>query len=241
MQADKRTSYQSAGGISFVLERKRVKNVNLRVRRDGTVYVSAPKHEPLERIRGLVEEKRPWIERRQALQAERRSLLPVSWDSGETLQVWGKPCELVLEQAKSARQEHVECADGLVLLYVSPRWREEPPFSEAVEHREKLVRSWQADEVRHLAEPLLERYAQQLQVQPSKLRTRTMSSRWGSCNVKTGAITLNTRLAEYEPICLESVVVHELCHLIERGHNARFYAEMDHVFPAWREAHELLR
>ncbi len=68
-----------------------------------------------------------------------------------------------------------------------------------------------------------------------------MSSRWGSCNVKTGAITLNTRLAEYEPICLESVVVHELCHLIERGHNARFYAEMDHVFPAWREAHELLR
>jgi len=31
-------------------------------------------------------------------------------------------------------------------------------------------------------------------------------------------------------------VVHELCHLLEPSHNARFHALMDRYYPRWREA-----
>ncbi len=61
-----------------------------------------------------------------------------------------------------------------------------------------------------------------------------MTTRWGTCNVRARRITLNLELARREPELLEYVVVHELAHLIESGHNARFYAVMDRALPDWR-------
>ena len=61
-------------------------------------------------------------------------------------------------------------------------------------------------------------------VKAGKLAYRNMTSRWGSCQPATGRICINVRLALYPPGCLEYVVVHELCHLLERGHGSRFKA-----------------
>lgn len=51
---------------------------------------------------------------------------------------------------------------------------------------------------------------------------REMKTRWGSCTVQTGKIRLNLSLARKPEACLEYVLVHELCHLLEPSHNARF-------------------
>lgn len=91
-----------------------------------------------------------------------------------------------------------------------------------------------------LAPPLVEKYQQLMGVRCTRLRYRRMVSRWGSCNVRTCAITLNTELVHLPRACLESVVVHELCHLLVRPHNADFYALMDAYYPAWREARRIL-
>ena len=63
---------------------------------------------------------------------------------------------------------------------------------------------------------------------------RPMKTRWGSCTVDTKRIRINTRLVNYPDECLEYIVVHELCHLIEPSHNQRFYAYMDRFLPDWR-------
>lgn len=64
---------------------------------------------------------------------------------------------------------------------------------------------------------------------------REMKTRWGSCTVGTGRIRLNTRLAVYPDECLEYVIVHELCHLLEPSHNQRFKALMSQFLPDWKE------
>lgn len=64
---------------------------------------------------------------------------------------------------------------------------------------------------------------------------RDMKTRWGSCTVNTGRIRLNTRLVFYPPECLEYVIVHELCHLIEPSHNQRFHMLMTRFLPDWKE------
>ena len=64
---------------------------------------------------------------------------------------------------------------------------------------------------------------------------REMKTRWGSCTVQTGKIRLNLSLARKPEACLEYVLVHELCHLLEPSHNARFHGLMDKVWPDWRE------
>ena len=78
-------------------------------------------------------------------------------------------------------------------------------------------------------------------VHVGKLAYRNMTSRWGSCQTKTGRICINVRLAAYPPQCLEYVVVHELCHLLEPGHGPRFWALVDGFLPTWREAKALLK
>ena len=75
----------------------------------------------------------------------------------------------------------------------------------------------------------------QMTVKAGKIAYRNMTSRWGSCQPSTGRICINVRLALYPPECLEYVVVHELCHLLERGHGPRFHALMDTFMPDWKE------
>ncbi len=70
---------------------------------------------------------------------------------------------------------------------------------------------------------------------------REMKTRWGSCTPKTGRIRINIRLAAYDPVCLDYVVAHELTHLAEASHNARFHALLHAAFPRDREAEALLR
>lgn len=61
-----------------------------------------------------------------------------------------------------------------------------------------------------------------------------MKTKWGSCNPNSRSIRLNTGLAKKPPECLEYIVLHELVHLLEPTHNARFVALMDQYMPKWQ-------
>lgn len=90
--------------------------------------------------------------------------------------------------------------------------------------------------VKALVEPMIERHAKVMGVSPSSVYYKPMISRWGMCKVKDHSICFSTYLLLLPTWCVEHVVVHELCHLIEPSHNARFHALMDQYFPKWREA-----
>ena len=92
------------------------------------------------------------------------------------------------------------------------------------------------ERLRTLVEPMLERHAKVMGVNPSAVRYKPMISRWGMCNVKERSICYSTYLLLLPEWCVEHVVVHELCHLLEPSHNARFHALMDKYYPRWKEA-----
>jgi len=60
-----------------------------------------------------------------------------------------------------------------------------------------------------------------------------MKTKWGSCNIEKKHIVLNLELAKKPAVCLEYILVHELVHLLERKHNARFKMFMDNFMPNW--------
>lgn len=80
-----------------------------------------------------------------------------------------------------------------------------------------------------------------LGVRASSWQLRAMSTRWGSCTPATGRIRVNVRLAAYPPTCLDYVVAHELTHLLEPSHNARFHELLARAYPDERAARALLR
>ena len=84
--------------------------------------------------------------------------------------------------------------------------------------------------------PMIEQHAREMGVCPSSVRYKPMISRWGMCKMKDCSICFSTFLLLLPNLCVEHVVVHELCHLLEPSHNARFHSLMDKYFPRWKEA-----
>jgi len=72
-----------------------------------------------------------------------------------------------------------------------------------------------------------------------KLLIRKMLRRWGSCTKKC-RILLNLDLVKMPPQCIDYVIVHELCHLLERNHTDKFYRLLSSILPEWKKAKEKL-
>jgi predicted metal-dependent hydrolase len=73
---------------------------------------------------------------------------------------------------------------------------------------------------------------------PAEIKVRKMKN-WGNCK-QNGIITLNLNLAKKPPICLEYVLIHELCHLIEFNHGKKFKKLMDKFCPNWKKIKKVL-
>jgi predicted metal-dependent hydrolase len=67
-----------------------------------------------------------------------------------------------------------------------------------------------------------------------------MKTKWGSCNPAAGSIRLNTELAKKPRVCLDYIVLHEMCHLLEPTHGPKFVDLMDRFMPGWRTTRDLL-
>ena len=122
-------------------------------------------------------------------------------------------------------------ADGLV-----PLWGRLVPLPAGVAPDE-LYRAEMAARLPEVAA----RMEAALGVRAAGWQLRAMKTRWGSCTPRTGRIRINVRLAAYPPTCLDYVVAHELAHLPEPSHNARFHALLARAYPDEARARALLR
>lgn len=214
------------GVIVYELERKAVKNLNLRVRRDGTICVSARPGVGRERIETFLRQQEAFF-RRAAAQKK------IQLTSGTQLYVRGEPYVLsVREGLRSAMY-----LDGGRILLETPA-PEDNAACLAV-YRDFLASLAQRLLPLRLAAlyPRLEPYG----IPYPALRQRRMVSRWGSCVPAKAVVTLNTYLVIMPPPCLDQVVLHELCHLVHGDHSRRFYSLLTAVMPEWRHWRRLLR
>ena len=233
-QIQKRTISADGNQILYELERKNVKNLNLHVRRDGTVYVSANRLVPVEQVDAFLESKMGFIlnaRKRFAEQAQYRPQ-PKQYVSGETFYIQGRGLRL---QVVQAAKDQIS-SDG-VHLYLQVR----DPMD--FEKKKRMVSRFIDQQCRQVfgeivAEvyPIFQKYG----VAMPTLRIRDMETRWGSCLAKKGIITLNKRLLEAPRYCIEYVVTHEFCHFIHPNHSKQYYAFLTMLMPDWRERKKVL-
>lgn len=201
---------------------KDIRSLRLRVLPpDGRLAVSAPHHVPLETVRQFLDANREWTARHsQRVRMNAPVVLPLV--DGGRVKVWGWWQELRVSPSGRAVGRLGE--DGVVHLA--------GPDDESL--RRALDGVYRA-ELQEAVPRLLGAWEPRIGRTASRITLRRMTTRWGSCNTRTGAITLNLALAEHPVEALESVLVHELVHLWERGHGPRFQRLMDEVLPDWRE------
>lgn len=207
--------------LPVVVTRKRVKNVNFHVRTDGSVAVSVPARMSSTRAREIIDLKAAWIfahvERFRARAEAEMGAEPEGGMAGaageapDLVPLWGK-----LVAAADALPEGTSGTDNAL---------------------DKLYRS----ELAQALPAVTQRFEAMMHVRASRWQLRAMKTRWGSCTPRTQAIRINTRLAAYPPCCLEYVVAHELCHLLEPSHNQRFHTLLGIYFPEVDAAKALLK
>lgn len=229
--------------IPVSVVRKRVKNLNLRVRADGTVTLSIPQHLPLSRAQEFLERRGNWIAERVRRHIERRPSPDFTGELPDRIPLWGKLVLLDSVQVNPCQGAGGRSAPGQASVnQVAPAQAapgQTAPGQTAIDQAalDELYRT----EVLRALPNVVERAEARIGVHATRWSVRVMKTRWGSCTPKTGAIRINARLAAYPPECLEFVVAHELVHLLEPSHNARFHALLDEFCPDNRHLAKLLR
>lgn len=96
------------------------------------------------------------------------------------------------------------------------------------------------ERTRALVLPLVEAFASQMGVKYEKVNITSAKKVFGSCTSKKH-LNFSFRLALYPREAIEYVVVHELCHLKEMNHSAKFWGEVEKVMPDYRKRRNLLK
>ena len=113
-------------------------------------------------------------------------------------------------------------------------------IEKGLDRLEKFINEWYRGILKAEIERVLPKWEQITGLHPDGWQTKNMTTRWGTCNTKTRKIWLNLQLAKKTPECLEYVILHELVHLVEKGHNENFVAWMDRFMPNWRDVRKNL-
>ena len=221
----------TVAGFTAILIRKKVKNVRVTiVPPDGAVRVSAPKRMPEAIIRAFLLEKASWIRTHAEKVRKSHANEPKDYESGETVRLFGRvyPLVVLTEQKKNG----VALEPDRIVLSL----RGDVPK----ERREAILNEWLRERLKAEIEHFLPLWSDFTGLVPSAWAVRDMTSRWGSCNTKTRKINLNLQLAHYPLVCLEYVILHELCHIRVHGHGPDFKALLDRVMPDWKARKKLL-
>lgn len=213
----------TAGGVEAAVEKKRIKNMYIRVfPPDGRVKITAPLRTPDETIRGFLASHAAWAEKQREKLAGRPET-EHTYETGEMCFLWGRQYRLAVV---TGSRNTVRAEGPNIILQV----RE----GGTPEERAQIMARFYRGELSRAVPPVLEQYERMTGVHASEWRIRDMKTRWGTCNTAKKRVWLNLKLAQKPPECLEYVIAHELAHLLEHSHNAVFWAYMDKFYPDWR-------
>jgi hypothetical protein len=222
----------TVNGITIDLVRKNIKNLHLRVYPPhGQVRVSAPLHASKAAVTSVIVARLDWIRQQQARLAQLPApVQPPCYQTGESHYFQGRA--YLLNVIDTAGRAKVMLRDNMLELYVRPDYDSAK--------RKKVLEHWYRQQLSQQIPALIAKWQPVMAVEVADWGIKQMRTRWGTCNTRDRRIWLALALAQKPPRCLEYVVVHEMVHLLERSHNARFQAFMTRFLPDWRQLKQQL-
>ena len=218
----------SGDQLHYQLERRQRRTVGLKITADGLV-VHAPKRISQTLLESLIAQKADWIQKK--LSARNENKIPaLQWLDGEQLLLLGNSITLALRH--DARSRAVSYQPGLLALAM-PNHDDESAVS-------RKVLQWYKKQALTDFARRLEIFSARLGVALPKLLISNARTRWGSCNSKK-EVRLNWRLLQAPPHLINYVICHELAHLKEMNHSAKFWAVVASIYPDYKAAEKELK
>ncbi|HLU02417.1 MAG TPA: SprT family zinc-dependent metalloprotease [Advenella sp.] len=233
-----RTVATMQGLITFTLARSRRRSIGFVIGSEG-LRVTAPYWVSLKQIDEAVLEKAEWIRKKLAFWRQRNETAEQaqqSWLACTQLPYLGTTISINIDAgARQARfdgdHSHPQVQDTL--------WLALPPDASAEQRRSAAAHWLQTQAQRHF-ELRIHTLANNAGLQFQAWRLSRARGRWGSCN-SSGSIRLNWRLIHFTPDIIDYVIAHELAHLKQMNHSARFWQQVGIILPGYEAAMQKLK
>ncbi|WP_417875064.1 M48 family metallopeptidase [Xanthomarina gelatinilytica] len=213
--------------LFFELKQSERKSLAIEVYPDNSIKVLAPLKSTLPEIKKVVLKKSRWIIKQQNYFEQFLPKTPErEYVSGETHYYLGKG---YLLKIRPGTENKVKLKGGCFNI----EYCGENPQ----QITKNLLAKWYYQHAEkkffYVAEGVFQKF-KEFEIEQPILEIRRMSKRWGSCH-KSGKISVNPEIIKAPTKCIEYVIIHEMCHLVQFNHNKEFYNLLSQKMPNWEK------
>lgn len=211
--------------LNYTITYSQRKNLTITVERDRSIVVMAPIGTSPEKIREVVESRRFWIYEKLRHPQKYDPSPRKEFVSGETVLYLGRNYRLEIQKGS---EESIRFIGRFIVTGISP------------DRAAKLFREWYIGKAKKKIIPRVKMHARNLGVQFNKVMVSELKYRWGSCTPHD-SLNFNWKLIKAPMSVIDYVIVHELAHLMEQNHTARFWNIVQAQVPGYVKAKEWLK
>ncbi len=203
----------------YKLIRSKRRSIAIEVAKNGDVIVRANYKTPEKKIKEVLNKYEKWIEDKlKKVTAESQNITKKEYENGDEFFYLGELFPLnIIDSERSI----IYFDDG---FYLSKK-ANLPPEKMFVLLYKKMAKAYIAKRVHELCESYGFKY--------KSVRITSAKARWGSCSSKK-TLNFSYRLIMAPPEIIDSVIIHELCHLIELNHSKKFWALVEKFNPNYK-------
>lgn len=210
----------------------RRKSVEIAVEVPDKVLVTAPEGTPDEQLLAVVCQKAKWIVQQLFEIRSIRSATPFKeMVNGEAILYLGRTYRLDLQVDPHLRAPVIKIYRGQIQMRTK---------SLEQDYLRRHLINWYREKTRSRISNRIDDYAPKLGVSPASLMIKDQEKRWASCTSTNGLIFNWRSILAPAPV-LDYIIVHELCHLLEKSHSKRFWALVRSILPEYELRERWLR
>jgi Predicted metal-dependent hydrolase len=209
--------------LEVSLLRKDIRSLRLSITREGKIRLSIPYNLRDSEAEKFLISKLQWIRKHLERIGHQKALEP---EDLSTVQYLGNSYRTQVFSHPISPRVVIDSSERICIFL-------KPGIQESA--KANVLDAWYRSELKKMIAPLIKEWEPVMGVQVQSFHLKRMKTRWGTCNVKDHRIWFNAELAKKSFPCIEYIVVHEMTHLLERGHGPKFKAYMDRFLPNWRE------
>ena len=211
--------------INYSLIKSSRKSIGIIVNSDGSVVVRAPQRATKKEIDEVINKRFDWIlKHKKRFEEQGPAYSKSEFVDGEKHLFLGK--EYIMRVTIGTFNNvtingefiDVECKNESLVKPLMEQW-----------YRQKANKL-----MPQIITPIVDKFNSLYDVSPNKISLKNMKSRWGSCSSKAN-ISMNIKLIKSTESCIEYVMAHELCHLLQMNHSKNYYSLLTEFMPDWRE------
>lgn len=222
--------------IEYILNRKKIKNMIIKIKQDKTISISAPLKVKDKEIEVFLKEKINWILKQldelDKIDIKSKSEETINFNNEEKIYFKGNLYNINLIISEKEIIELSKEKKDTIDIYISKE------YSNDSKYKQYIYELWANEMLDNLIKKYLNEFNYILikyNIKTPTVRYKKLKSRWGACFCNKNLVEFNTILVKVPVECIKYVVLHELVHFIHQNHSKDFQDVLDIYMPNWKK------